>query len=139
MKTFPISRRFSRPAIHHQIFRLLRHLRVEVVQQHPQRRLLLPPFARNLRPPRCTKRALGQDRVRGPWHRSWYGHAHQISSPPLILAHASPFCTCSDTFGGAITGENPPSTTLHYNRTSMKRRKRRPKPNQNSKQAADQV
>src|SRR6266850_7081221 len=92
MKTFPIPRRFSRPAIHHQIFRLLRHLGIEVIQQHPQRRLLLPPLARNLRPPRRPERSCRHSHFR---RRSWYGHTHEISSPPPILAHASALCTCT--------------------------------------------
>ncbi len=84
MKTFPIPRRLARSAVHHQIFRLLRHFGIEVVQQHPQRRLLLPSFAGNLRPPRRPKWPLGQARVpRGPRCRSWYGNAHEFPSPPL--------------------------------------------------------
>src|SRR5216683_6378529 len=90
MKTFPIPRRFSSPAVHHQLFRLFRHLRIEVVQQHPQRRLLLPPLARNLRSPRRAKWSLRQSPLphAPPRHRP----AHEFPSPPLILAHATPFC-----------------------------------------------
>src|SRR6266849_4998293 len=64
VKTFPVSRRLPRPAVHHQIFRLLRHLGIEVVQEHPQRRFLLPSFARILHPPRRAKWPLGQSSLR---------------------------------------------------------------------------
>src|SRR5713226_8822466 len=89
MKTFPIPRRFSRSAVHHQIFRLLRHLRIQIVHQHPQRRFLLPPLAGNLRPPRRAKWPLRQSRFR---HRPRHCPAHEFPSPPLILAHATLFC-----------------------------------------------
>src|SRR6266699_291417 len=92
MKTFPIPRRLPCPPVHHQLFRPLRHFRVQVVQEHPQRRLLLPPLARNLCPPRRPKRPLRQACF---FHCSWHSHAHEFPSPPLILAHATPFCTSS--------------------------------------------
>src|SRR5439155_12563703 len=90
METLPISSRLPRPAVHHQIFRLFRHLRIDVVQEHPQRRPLLPSLARNRRPPRRAKRPPSQSRVRGcPRHR----HSHQFQSPPLRLTQPTPFYT----------------------------------------------
>src|SRR6266576_1837454 len=97
MKTFPIPRRLPCPPVHHQLFRPLRHFRVQVVQEHPQRRLLLPPLARNLRAPRRPKRPLRQACF---FHCSWHSHAHEFPSPPLILAHATPFCTSSHSYLG---------------------------------------
>src|SRR6266403_4246108 len=45
-----------------------------------------PPLARNLRPPRRQSRL----------HLCpWYRRAHEFRSAPLILAHATPFCTRS--------------------------------------------
>src|SRR6266699_2438618 len=94
MKTLPIPRRLPRPSVNDKIFGLLRHFGIKVVEQHPQRRFLLPSFAGNLRPTRRPKRPLRQSYPRHrPLHGSWQLRTHEFPSPPLILAHAAPFCT----------------------------------------------
>src|SRR5260370_32048769 len=77
------------PAINNQLLRLLRHLWIQIVHQHPQRRFLLPALARNLRPPRRAKRSLRQSHLRlFARHR----HVHEFHPPPPILTHATPIC-----------------------------------------------
>src|SRR5260370_9996679 len=96
MKTFPIPRRLACSPVHHQLFRLLRHFRIEVVHQHPQRRFLLPSLARNRRPSRRPKRPLRQPRLLRRSRRApRQCRTHEFPSLPLILAHATPFCTWS--------------------------------------------
>src|SRR2546427_3038564 len=53
----PVARRLPAAAVDHELFRLLRHLRVEIVLQHPERRFLHPAPARERAP------AGGMDRV----------------------------------------------------------------------------
>src|SRR5258706_11680223 len=86
MKAFPIPRRPPRSTVNNQLLRLLRHFRIEVIHQHPQRRLLLPPLAGNLRPPRRAIRPFGQSRLRHcPRHGPGQLRTHEFPSPPLIL------------------------------------------------------
>ena len=94
VKTFPIPRCFPRPAINHQLFRLLRHFGIQIVQQHAQRRFLLPSFAGNLRPARRAIRPLRQSRFR----RLRYRCFHEFLSPPPILAHSHIICTRASAF-----------------------------------------
>ena len=44
----PVARGLADPAIHDELLRPLRHLGIEVVHQHPQRRFLLPAAAREV-------------------------------------------------------------------------------------------
>ena len=55
MEGGPIPRGAPGSAVDDQILRFLRHVRIEVVHQHPQRGLLLPAFARDLAVPRGAR------------------------------------------------------------------------------------
>jgi len=80
MKAFPIPRRPTRSPVNNQLLRLLRHFRIEIVHQHPQRRLLLPPLAGNLRPPSRSKRPFGQS----PLPRPVWSHSRFLLSAPIL-------------------------------------------------------
>ena len=45
LEAAPIPRGAARSAINDQVLRLLCHLRIEIVHEHPERCLLMPPFA----------------------------------------------------------------------------------------------
>ncbi len=52
IETFPVARRPADAAVHHQLVRILRDRRIEIVVDHPQRRFLLPALATQRRPAR---------------------------------------------------------------------------------------
>ena len=54
IKTGPVARGFAGSAVDDELVGLLRHLRIEVIHEHPQRGFLRPAPTRNLRSPRCA-------------------------------------------------------------------------------------
>jgi hypothetical protein len=48
IEAFPIARSAADAAIHHELVRFLRHVRIEIVHEHPQRRLGQPALGGNL-------------------------------------------------------------------------------------------
>src|SRR6266550_8798448 len=68
IEAVPVAGSLSRSAVDDEILRTLRHIRIEVVHQHPQRRFLLPSLARDgAAARRANWSALPRRRLEGFW------------------------------------------------------------------------
>jgi hypothetical protein len=63
METIPIARRSARAPVHDQLLRSFANLRIQIVEQHAQRRFLLPAFARKRGSPRSAERPAARGRI----------------------------------------------------------------------------